>query len=195
LGHHHVEEHPEEMALSSRELEKQKVSGAIRTDLILSAEIMAISLGTVTEQPLLVQAGALVVVGLALTVGVYGVVGLIVKMDDIGLHMAQRKPASVRAVGRGLVKAMPLVLEGLTVVGTAAMLWVGGGIIVHGLETLHAPGVAAVVHGLEHWAGSVPGVGGVTSWLAFAVASAVLGLVVGGVIVLALKLVPKPRRA
>ena len=194
LGHHHVEEHPEELALSSQELEKEKVSGAIRTDLILSAEIMAISLGTVTEQPLLVQAGALVVVGLALTVGVYGVVGLIVKMDDIGLHMAQRKPASVRAVGRGLVKAMPLVLEGLTVVGTAAMLWVGGGIIVHGLEALHVPVVPDLVHAVEHWAGSVPGVGGATGWLAFALASALVGLIIGGLVVLALKLVPKRRR-
>jgi predicted DNA repair protein MutK len=155
---------------------------------------MAISLGTVTEQPLLVQAGALVVVGLALTVGVYGVVGLIVKMDDIGLHMAQRKPASVRAVGRGLVKAMPLVLEGLTVVGTAAMLWVGGGIIVHGLEALHVPVVPDLVHAVEHWAGSVPGVGGATGWLAFALASALVGLIIGGLVVLALKLVPKRRR-
>jgi hypothetical protein len=189
-----VEDHPEALALSSEDLEAEKVAGAIRTDLILSAEIMAISLGSVTEQPLLVQAGALIVVGLALTVGVYGVVGFIVKMDDIGLHMAQRKPASVKAVGRGLVKAMPWVLEALTIVGTAAMLWVGGGIIVHGLETLHVPVVPEIVHTLAHWAGSVPGVGGATGWLAFALASAALGLAVGGVVVLAVKLAPKRRR-
>src|SRR5206468_5725783 len=115
----HADE-PAELALSSKELEKRKVSGAVRTDLILSAEIMAISLATVADRSLAVQAGALATVGFALTVAVYGVVGFIVKMDDIGLHMAQRNARSVKAFGRGLVKAMPPLLDGLTVVGTAA---------------------------------------------------------------------------
>jgi len=181
---------PEELALSSRELEKQKVVGAIRTDLILSAEIMAIALNDVTERPLIVQAGALALVGLLITVGVYGVVALIVKMDDIGLHLSQRRNAGTRALGRGLVKAMPVILDLLTQVGTAAMLWVGGGILVHGLEHFHLTPVPGWVEAFSHWAGTVPAVGPVTGWLAFAVASALVGLAVGAAIVGAMRLVP-----
>ncbi len=129
--------HVEELAQSSAEIEAQKVAGAIRTDLILSGEIMAIALATVADRPFAIQAGALVVVSLALTVAVYGVVGLIVKMDDVGVHLAKRGSALARGVGRGLVKSMPHLMQGLSVVGTAAMLWVGGGIIVHGLEHFH----------------------------------------------------------
>ena len=180
----------EELALSSKELEKQKVGGAIRTDLILSAEIMAIALNDVTGQPLSIQAAALAVVGLAITIGVYGVVALIVKMDDIGLHLSQRRAASAQALGRGLVKAMPVILDWLTRVGTAAMLWVGGGIIVHGLEHFHITPVPTWVEAFAHWAGQVPAVGPATHWLAFAVASAVVGLVVGSLIVGALRLIP-----
>jgi len=180
----------EELALSSAELEKQKVRGAIRTDLILSAEIMAIALNDVTERPLMVQAAALAVVGLAITVGVYGVVAVIVKMDDIGLHLAGRRNPGAQALGRGLVKAMPVVLDLLTQVGTAAMLWVGGGILVHGLEHFHLTPVPGWVEAFSHWAGTAPTVGPVTGWLAFAVGSAVVGLVVGGAIVGAMRLVP-----
>jgi uncharacterized protein len=183
----------DELALSSRELEKQKVGGAIRTDLILSAEIMAIALNDVTAQPLIVQAGALAVVGLLITIGVYGVVALIVKMDDIGLHLSKRNAASTRALGRGLVRAMPVVLDLLTQVGTAAMLWVGGGIIVHGLEHFHVTPVPVWVEGFSHWAAGVPAVGPVTGWLAFAVASAVVGAVVGGVIVGVMHLIPRTK--
>jgi predicted DNA repair protein MutK len=121
--------HVEELALSSAEMEAQKVSGAIRTDLILSGEIMAIALATVADRPFPIQAGALVVVSLLITFGVYGVVGLIVKMDDIGVHLAERSSSAVSAFGRGLVKAMPQLLKGLAFIGTAAMLWVGGGIM------------------------------------------------------------------
>ena len=172
-----------ELALSSAELEKQKVSGAIRTDLILSAEIMAISLAEVADQPLGIQAAALAIIALALTAGVYGVVALIVKMDDIGLHMAQRQSPSARATGRALVRAMPLVLDWLTIIGTAAMLWVGGGIIVHGLHEFHVPVVPGLVEGFSHLAGTLPGVGPVAGWIAMAAASAVVGAVVGGAIV------------
>jgi predicted DNA repair protein MutK len=172
----------EELALSGPELEAQKVNGAIRTDLILSGEIMAIALADVADKPLLIQAGALAVVGVLLTIAVYGVVGLIVKMDDIGLHLAQRKNAAVRGFGRGLVKAMPITMEALTLIGTAAMLWVGGGIIVHGLEHFHLTPIPVWVEGFSHWAHGVPGVGAVTGWLAFALGSAVVGLVVGGVL-------------
>jgi len=172
----------EELALSAPELEKQKVAGAIRTDLILSAEIMAIALADVSDKPLAIQAGALAIVGVLLTIGVYGVVALIVKMDDIGLHLSRGKAKSLRGLGRGLVRAMPWTMEALTLIGTAAMLWVGGGIIVHGLEKFHLTPIPRWVEGFSHWAGQVPGVGAVTGWLAFALGSAVVGMVIGGVL-------------
>jgi predicted DNA repair protein MutK len=120
--------------LSSEEHEKLMVSGAVRTDLILSAEIMAIALGEVAEESIWLQAGILFVVAVAITIGVYGMVGLIVKMDDIGLNMAKRDARSVQAIGRGLVRAMPKLLAGLSVIGIAAMIWVGGGIFLHGMH-------------------------------------------------------------
>ncbi|TCS17264.1 DUF808 domain-containing protein [Caulobacter sp. BK020] len=196
FAHHEVAgEAVEDLALSSAELEAEKVGGAIRTDLILSGEIMAIALADVADKPLAVQAAALAVIGVALTVAVYGVVALIVKMDDIGLNLAQRSNAGTRALGRGLVKAMPVTMEALTVIGTAAMLWVGGGIIVHGLEHFHLTPVPHWVEGASHWAGGVPGVGPVTGWLAMAAGSAVVGLVVGGVIVGVLHLIPRKKAA
>jgi predicted DNA repair protein MutK len=175
--------HVEELALSSTQLEAQKVSGAIRTDLILSGEIMAIALATVADRPLAIQAGALAVVSLFITVGVYGVVGLIVKMDDIGVHLAQRESAAATSFGRTLVKSMPRILQMLSFVGTAAMLWVGGGILVHGLEHF---GLDLVPHAVEHLseiASHVPGIGAVTGWLTFAAGAAVVGFAVGGAIV------------
>lgn len=192
-GHDESDE-PEELALSAKELENQKVAGAIRTDFILSAEIMAIALADVTGRPLAIQAAALLLVGILITVAVYGVVGLIVKMDDIGLHMAQRKARSAQATGRLLVKGMPVVMSWLTVVGTAAMLWVGGGIIVHGLEHFHLTPIPHWVEGASHWAGSAPAVGPVTGWLAFAIGSAAVGFVIGGAIVAALHLVPHKKK-
>jgi predicted DNA repair protein MutK len=166
-------------------LEKTTVLGAVRTDLILSAEIMAIALADVAAQPLLTQAAVLAVVGIAMTVVVYGAVGLIVKMDDIGLVLAQRPNGGVRALGRGLVKGMPVVMSALSVIGTAAMLWVGGGILVHGTHTLglHWPAVP-----IEHLAHAVSGMfgplGAAAGWLTTALASAIVGLIVGGVVVL-----------
>lgn len=172
----------EELALSGPELEKEKVNGAIRTDLILSGEIMAIALAEVATLNLGMQAAALAIVGILLTVVVYGAVALIVKMDDIGLHMSRRENKGAQAFGRGLVKAMPITMEALTVIGTAAMLWVGGGIIVHGLEHFHLTPIPTWVEGFSHWAHGVPGIGAATGWLAFALGSAVVGLVVGGVL-------------
>jgi len=163
-------------------LEKEQVSGAIRTDLILSAEIMAIALAEVTSEPLLTRAAVLVAVGVAITIGVYGVVALIVKMDDIGLHLA-RKPTT-RAVGTLLVKAMPVVLRWLAIVGTAAMLWVGGGIIVHGLEVFGAHEPGGTIHHLAEAAGhALPAAGGAASWFVTALCSGIVGLIVGGAIV------------
>jgi predicted DNA repair protein MutK len=195
LLHHDEADELDELALSSEELEKEKVSGAIRTDMILSAEIMAIALNDVTNQPLALQAAALAVVSLGITIGVYGVVALIVKMDDIGLHLSERRNAGARVLGRGLVKAMPVVLDLLTKVGTAAMLWVGGGILVHGLEHFHVPVVPQLVERFSHWAGAFPGVGPITGWLAFALGSAALGLIVGAVIVGVMHLIPKRKKA
>ena len=188
---HEHDEQLEDLALSSAELEKQKVAGAIRTDLILSGEIMAISLASVSDRPLMIQAASLALVAVLITVGVYGVVGLIVKMDDIGLHMAKQRGRLTQKVGRGMVKAMPLVLNALEVIGTAAMLWVGGGIIVHGLEHFHLTPIPTWAEAASHWAGALPGIGGVAGWIAFALASALVGLAVGGVIAGAIHLAPR----
>ncbi|MFC0587983.1 DUF808 domain-containing protein [Novosphingobium aquiterrae] len=161
--------------------EQERVSGAVRTDLILSAEIMAIALAEIADSPILERGVVLALVGVVITVLVYGAVALIVKMDDIGLHMVEnRRTKAARAVGRGLLLAMPKVLAVLSVVGTAAMLWVGGGIIVHGLHELgvHAPSDAA--HAVQHAVEQATGpLGAVLGWLTYAVASAVVGLALG----------------
>jgi predicted DNA repair protein MutK len=190
FGEHEDSEAESELALSSSELEARKVAGAIRTDFILSAEIMAIALADVATQPIAVQAAALAVVGVLLTAVVYGVVGFIVKMDDIGLHLAQRPHAPLQVVGRGLLKAMPPLLRGLSVVGTAAMLWVGGSIIVHGLHHFHLETIPHLVETISGWAGRVPGIGPVTGWMAYAAGSAVVGFVVGGVVLAVVHLRP-----
>ena len=194
-GHEDGERPPEELALSSEEQEKKMVGSAIRTDLILSAEITAIALADLAERPLATQAAALAVVGLLITVAVYGAVALIVKMDDIGLHLAERRSAATRALGRGLVHAMPLVLSGLATIGTLAMLWVGGGILVHGLHEFHLDAIPGLVERLGHAAGAVPLVGPVTGWLATAAASGVVGLVVGSLVVAVLHLIPRRKAA
>jgi hypothetical protein len=172
----------DELALASPDLEREKVQGAIRTDLILSAEIMAIALAEVSDLSFGLRAAALALVGLLITIAVYGVVALIVKMDDIGLHLAKSPRTATQAFGRALVKGMPVVMSGLSTVGTAAMLWVGGGILLHGLEHYHAPLIPGITHQLTEAAHALPVVGGAASWLAFALASAVLGLIVGGAI-------------
>ncbi|HEY0600570.1 DUF808 domain-containing protein [Brevundimonas sp.] len=194
-GHGKGEASPDDLAMSSEEKEKTMVGSAIRTDLILSAEITAIALADLAERPLATQAAALALVGLLITVGVYGAVALIVKMDDIGLHLAERRSASARAAGRALVHAMPMVLGGLATIGTAAMLWVGGGILVHGLHEYHLDALPALIEGLGHAAAGVPLVGSVTGWLATAAASAVVGLVVGGVVVAIMHFIPRKRAA
>jgi len=169
--------------------EKEMVAGAIRTDFILSAEIMAIALASVADNPIVTQAAVLTAVGIAITVGVYGVVGLIVKMDDIGLHLAERRPALVRAIGRGLVQGMPVLMAALSVIGTAAMIWVGGGIILHGMEEFGMGGLYQWIHGIAHGAAeAVPVAAGFVDWLVNAVGSGLFGLVVGGLIVGALHL-------
>jgi predicted DNA repair protein MutK len=171
-----------ELALSSTEMEAHKVSGAIRTDLILSGEIMAIALATVADRPFAIQAGALVVVSFVLTVGVYGVVGLIVKMDDVGVHLAHRQSALARSCGRGLVISMPHLMKGLSFIGTAAMLWVGGGIIVHGLEHFGLNTVPHFIEMLSESAEHIPTLGPIAGWLTFAACAAVVGFIIGSAI-------------
>jgi predicted DNA repair protein MutK len=180
-----------ELALSSAEMEAQKVAGAIRTDLILSGEIMAIALATVADRPLAIQAGALVVVSLGLTIAVYGVVGLIVKMDDIGVHLAKRSSSLANSFGRGLVKSMPHLMNALSVIGTAAMLWVGGGIIVHGLEHFGLNTLPHLIEKFSERAEHIPGIGAVAAWLTFATCAAAVGFVIGGVVVSIVHLVAK----
>ncbi len=178
------------------DLEKRQVSGAIRTDLILSAEIMAITLASVADAGLVTQAFVLALVGIAITIGVYGVVGLIVKMDDIGLHLAQRRPATIRAFGRGLVQAMPILMHWLSIIGTAAMIWVGGGILVHGAAQL---GVAAPEHVIHHLsegaAQALPALAGIIGWSVTAIGSGMIGLIVGAIIALTLHAAHKARGA
>jgi predicted DNA repair protein MutK len=167
----------------SAQLEARKVAGAIRTDFILSGEIMAIALATVADRPLAIQAGALATVGFVLTIAVYGVVGLIVKMDDVGVHLARRDTAAARLTGRGLVKSMPYVLDVLSVVGTAAMLWVGGGIIVHGLEHFGLNAIPHFIDSVSERVAHATGLGAAIRWSTFAVCSAIAGFVIGSVIV------------
>ena len=182
--HHHEEDLVDAMA-DPADLEAMQVKGAIRTDFILSAEIMAIALASLGEMSLAMTAAALVAVSLAITAGVYGVVAVIVKLDDIGLHLAERPNRAVRAFGDGLVHVVPKLLTALSGIGTAAMLWVGGGIIVHGLEEMHFATV--IPHTLHDWAvagGDRAGpLGPFVEWLVTALGGAVAGLVVGGIIV------------
>ncbi|ACA20910.1 protein of unknown function DUF808 [Methylobacterium sp. 4-46] len=189
-------------------VEDQKVASAIKTDFILSAEIMALTLAGVAEAGLATQVFVLAAVGIGITGLVYGVVALIVKADDVGLALArEERPASTlfglrapsgpaptpgdrrlrpltRAVGRGLVRLMPALLRGLGIVGTAAMIWVGGGILVHGLEGF---GLAALGHGIAHAAEAVgdrvPFGEAVAEWVVTAALSGVVGLVVGALLI------------
>ena len=174
------------------EFEKERVSGAIRTDLILSGEIMAITLASVAAETLLSRAAILAVVGIAITVLVYGAVGLIVKMDDVGLHLAERKSPSAQSLGRGMVHAMPRVLTALSVIGTAAMLWVGGGIVLHGLYELGVGGPEHAVEAMRHLVEEATGaLGALFGWLTYAGLSALFGLVLGAVIAFVLHKVLK----
>ncbi|PTR24963.1 hypothetical protein C8K36_107219 [Rhodococcus sp. OK519] len=194
-GHH--EDEDTTAPQDGPEREKAMVGSAIRTDLILSAEIMVISLSSVEDEPFFTRLMVLIVVAILITILVYGVVALIVKMDDVGLALAQRNSTVSQRVGRGLVAAMPKVMSVLTVVGIAAMLWVGGHILLVnvGEAGFHWP--ADRLHDLEHWFGELVhgGFGGVLSWTAGTVASAVVGLVIGAIVVLVAHLIPKRKNA
>src|SRR3954453_14856301 len=178
--HEHEEQLVDAMA-DPAELEKMQVKGAIRTDFILSAEIMAIALASLEHLTLLTTAIALFVVALGITAGVYGVVAVIVKLDDIGLHLARGRSRAGRSVGKALVRIVPTLLTGLAGVGTAAMLWVGGGILLHGLEELHLAGpLPRAIHQIAHdLSGPAGPFSGLVSWLVNALGGAVTGLVIG----------------
>jgi predicted DNA repair protein MutK len=185
---HHAHAHEAQLgtvALSPQTLEDEKVAGAIKTDFILSAEIMAITLATVPTENVLNQALILAAVGIAITAGVYGVVALIVKADDAGVVLAGNASRNVagalsRGIGRALVVGMPGFLAGLSAVGTAAMIWVGGGIVVHGLESY---GLGAIAHAIDAAgdaaARALPAVAAAADWVVTALLSGIVGLLVG----------------
>ncbi|KUP90878.1 DUF808 domain-containing protein [Tritonibacter horizontis] len=158
-------------------LEEQKVKGAIKTDFILSAEIMTIALSTIESDVLWVQAATLAVVGIFITIIVYGVVAIIVKMDDIGLWLTRvGRLGATRALGRGIVAFMPWFLKLLSFVGTIAMLWVGGSIIVHSAHQMGWHWPEDSIHALAHGIGQGDAI---LEWLAKAVVDGCLGFVVG----------------
>jgi predicted DNA repair protein MutK len=187
----------ETVDLDARSFEDQKVSSAVKTDFILSAEIMAITLAALPEPNIVTQAVVLAVVGIGITALVYGGVALIVKADDFGLMLARSLSpgmvgATTRGVGRALVGGMPYFLKILGVVGTAAMIWVGGGIVVHGLERYGFPWLAHLTHDLGGIPASVPVVGPILSWLAEAAGSGVLGIVIGFVAIPVMSYIVSP---
>jgi uncharacterized protein len=165
-------------------LEKEKIRGAVRTDFVLSAEIVTIALGTVTDAPFMTRVLVLSGLSALMTVGVYGLVAGIVKLDDLGLHLSRRggggPPARLaRRVGVAILTLAPYLMKALSIVGTAAMFLVGGGILAHGIAPL-----AAWLHGLEESAGHVPVLGGLLHALVPLLLNAVVGIVLGGVVLL-----------
>ena len=188
-GHHPPEEAPQEQF--GPEHEGPMVSGAIRTDFILSAEIMVIALNEVADEPFVARAIILLVVAIGITILVYGVVAAIVKMDDVGLHLTERSSKLAQRVGHAMVRAMPGLLTVISVVGTAAMLWVGGHIILNGVDELGWHWLYDHVH---HWEEDVEhalgALGGVAAWMVNTLASAIFGLAIGAVAVLVMHFLP-----
>jgi predicted DNA repair protein MutK len=183
-------DHDVPVVLQGPEAEEEIVKGAVRTDFILSAEIMVISLKEVIDEGLLSRAIIMVIVAVVITVIVYGAVALIVKMDDIGLALAGRESESSQRLGRGLVNAMPVLLKWLSIIGTAAMLWVGGHILIVGAHELGWDWPYDVVHDLEESVRDVGSIGGVLAWLVNTAVSAVVGLFVGAIVVAVVSKLP-----
>ncbi|EPY4243789.1 TPA: DUF808 domain-containing protein [Klebsiella quasipneumoniae] len=174
-------------ALADRDpqaFERDKVKGAIRTDFILSAEIVAITLGIVAEAPLLNQILILSGIAILVTIGVYGLVGVIVKLDDMGYWLAEKPSTLAQWLGKGLLAVAPWLMKLLSVVGTLAMFLVGGGIVVHGIAPLH--------HAIEHWSA---GLGGMLAALLPMVVNLVLGFIIGAVVLAGVKAVSRLRGA
>lgn len=188
-------EHDVPAVLAGHDAEEATIKSAIRTDFILSAEIMVISLKEVIEEPFAFRAAILALVAILITVVVYGAVAGIVKMDDVGLSLVGRASARARRIGRLLVKAMPIVLRWLSTIGIAAMLWVGGHILLVGADELGWHWPYSLVHDLEEAVHDVAGVGGVLAWLVNTAASALVGLTIGLVLSVVVARLPKRRSA
>lgn len=170
-------------AQTAEELERERVASAIRTDFILSAEIMAITLASVASSPLWMQAVVLAVVGTGMSILVYGVVAIIVKADDAGVALARTSQGLLRGLGRGIVLGMPVFLRVLSFVGMVAMLWVGGGILLHGLHQLGAHGPEeAVKHAADVVGRAVPVMTSAVVWIVSAGIAGILGIGVGAVV-------------
>jgi uncharacterized protein len=163
-------------------VEKAKIKGAVRTDFVLSAEIIVITLSNVTYAPFATRVGVLVGISLIMTAGVYGLVGGIVKLDDVGLHLSRRGgdamvPRIQRRIGMNILEAAPLIMKGLSIVGTAAMFLVGGGILVHGIPMLNA-----WIEGLAERVAATPGIGRVLRSATSLLLDAVIGIVAGALV-------------
>ena len=187
---HAHEAHVQPPAASAEELERQKIASAVKTDFILSAEIMAITLAALPEGSLVKHAAVMAIVAVGITVTVYGGVALIVKADDLGVRLAANGAANpagavTRGLGRALVVGMPVFLAGLAIVGTMAMLWVGGGILVHGLEVYGLEGIPHFIHELaESAAHAAPAaLGGVVEWFVGATGAGLVGLAAGAALI------------
>ncbi|CAH0247834.1 Inner membrane protein YedI [Massilia sp. Bi118] len=188
--------HEEELAtaLASNadmcEVEKDKIKGAIRTDFILSAEIIVIALGVVNEQGASfgAQVAALIAVSIAMTVGVYGIVAGIVKIDDLGLYLSRKSGSATRAIGNMLLKGAPMLMKSLSVIGTVAMFMVGGGIIGHAFEPLHH-----LAEGAAHAVAGTPVIGGLLAAVTPTLIDAVAGVVVGAVVLLVVTVIQRLR--
>jgi predicted DNA repair protein MutK len=158
-------------------MEKEKVKGAVRTDFILSAEIIAITLGTVADAPFGQQVVVLAGIAAIMTAGVYGLVAGIVKLDDLGLYLSRKSGGLARSIGAAILRAAPYMMKTLSVVGTAAMFMVGGGILTHGIPAAHH-----LIERVAHAAGTIPGVGQIVEALTPTLLSAVAGIVAGAVV-------------
>ncbi len=179
---HDDHDHDVPAVVKGPEAEEATIAGAVRTDFILSAEIMVIALKEVIDEPIVSRGVILVVVAVFITLIVYGLVALIVKMDDVGLSMAGSDSESTQRVGRMLVSGMPILLKWLSIIGTAAMLWVGGHILIVGAHELGWDWPYDLVHDAEHAVEDIAGVGGLLAWLINTAISAAVGLGVGAVV-------------
>jgi predicted DNA repair protein MutK len=185
---HEAEHHEasiEHTAIAPASLEDQKVAGAIKTDFILSAEIMTIILAAIEVPDFWTRAFILALAGVGITAAVYGAVAVIVKADDVGLWLAKSgRTGAGRALGRGIVLAMPYFMQGLSIVGTAAMTWVGGSIIAHGLYEFGISGPEHVIEAAAHWAEhTFPAIAGLAGWLATALVDFIIGLALGALLI------------
>ena len=163
--------------------EKDKIKGAIRTDFILSAEIIAITLGTVADAPLMQQVIVLSGIAIVMTIGVYGLVAGIVKLDDLGLWLTQKPGQMARSIGGGILRAAPYMMKSLSVIGTAAMFLVGGGILTHGVPVVH------------HWIEGVSQSTGGLAWLMPTLLNAVAGVIAGALVLALVSVVGKTWKA